>query len=265
MPYPLPMKLKAINRNVKTLANVLHNAARPGYLPVMANKALRRLEREETASSAAWARERLVPAKILCTKHDHRLWAEAESWYEYFLPRAQERLAQVDVPMGGAGEVRLLYFLVRWRKPEHVLETGVAAGFSTEAILAAMMANGRGTLHSSDFPYVRLRSPEKHIGILVSDEHKRRWRLHLEGDRRNLPRILDQAPRIGLFHYDSDKSRGGREFAWRTVYPHLEPGAVCVMDDIHNNLFFRNLVAKTNRPWAITGSPEWPLGVWGLD
>lgn len=247
------------------LANTARNAIRPGYLPVMAGKVVARLERDESAEATQWAQEHVVPAGKLCAHRDPALWAETEAWHDKFEPRAKAHLERVGVPLGGGGDTRLLYFLVRLLRPEHVIETGVAAGFSTEAILAAMTANGKGTLHSSDFPYFRLSSPEEHIGTLVSDAHKDRWQLHLRGDRGNLPVILREAGPVGLFHYDSDKSRRGRRFGLKAIRPALEPDAIVVMDDIHNNLFFHDLVSEEGRPWAVTGSERWPVGVLGLE
>jgi hypothetical protein len=35
------------------------------------------------------------------------------------------------------------------------------AGFSSSAILTALKENGEGILYSSDFPYFRIKNPEK--------------------------------------------------------------------------------------------------------
>ncbi|WP_169985775.1 hypothetical protein [Microbispora sp. H10836] len=43
---------------------------------------------------------------------------------------------------GGAGGIELLYLLTRLLRPALALETGVAADWSTAAMLAAMRANG---------------------------------------------------------------------------------------------------------------------------
>lgn len=249
--------------NMNTVLNTVRNAVRPGYAPVMISKVMNRLGPDQSAAGTTWAAERVVPVERLCAHHDQGLWEETLAWHDAFMARARAVLAETGVQMGGGGETRLLYFLVRLRKPTHVVETGVASGFSTEAILAAMAANDHGTLHSSDFPYFRLSSPEEHIGAVVQDDHKDRWRLHLKGDRRNLPTILKEVGPVGLFHYDSDKSRRGREFGLSAISPVLEDGAIVVMDDIHNDLFFHDLTIATGQPWSVTGSAACPVGVLG--
>ena len=45
----------------------------------------------------------------------------------------------------------LLFFLTRFLKPNIVLETGVANGYSSKAILYAIKKNKKGSLFSSDF------------------------------------------------------------------------------------------------------------------
>ena len=45
-------------------------------------------------------------------------------------------------------------------------------------------------------------------------------------------------------HYDSDKTVHGRREALRLLAPSLRPGALIVMDDIQDNVFFAELVAS---------------------
>ena len=207
----------------------------------MLSKALRRLERTDPTEALSWSLANSQKVETICRPLDPDLWGETEEWFTGFQPEANRRLAEIGVGLGGGGNSRLLYFLTRSMQPEHVVETGVAAGWSSAAILTAIDRNGHGTLHSSDFPYFRLANPEQYIGVLVPEDLQRHWRLHLQGDRKNLPRILEEAGRIGLFHYDSDKSEAGRRFAMDLVMPRLDHNGVVVMDDIHNNLYFRDL------------------------
>jgi predicted O-methyltransferase YrrM len=146
-----------------------------------------------------------------------------------------------------------------------VVETGVAAGFSSKAILSAMAENASGELYSSDFPYCRLEEPEKYIGILVDSDLKDRWNLHIKGDRANLPTIASrlQPGSVDILHYDSDKSYSGREFALETLQPYLSTGAICIFDDIQNNWHFRDIVAQRPRDWRVFEFGSKYLGVIG--
>lgn len=245
-----------------TVTNVLRNMVRPGYGSVMLGKVLRRFEADTSHEATEWSKSQATRTEVICRSIDSSLWDEAERWFVGFKPGAQARLSEVGVNLGGGGNARLLYFLTRKMRPEHVVETGVAAGWSSSAILAAMDANGTGTLHSSDFPYFRLSEPERYVGVLVPSELRDRWRLHLRGDRLNLPAIVKRADRIDLFHFDSDKSVAGRKLAMRIVTPHLTARAVTVMDDIHNNTYFRSLAVGSSRPWCVT---DGHVGILGLE
>ena len=145
-----------------------------------------------------------------------------------------------------------------------MVETGVAAGFSSQCILSALGANGTGHLYSSDFPYFRLERPEQYVGYLVDADLKDRWTLHIDGDRKNLPRILSQVSEIDLLHYDSDKSRSGRTMAMDLLGPKLANESVLIMDDIHDNLFFRDFATRQNRPWRVFKSTNKYVGLIGI-
>ena len=63
--------------------------------------------------------------------------------------------------------------------------------------------------------------------------------LLVAGDRTNLPVIRDSIPgRIDLFHYDSDKTRSGREFALNRLAEKFKSGSIFVFDDIQDNDHF---------------------------
>ena len=97
------------------------------------------------------------------------------------------------------------------------METGVAAGWTSLAILRALK-NGEGYLYSSDFPYFRLKNPEKYVGCLARDEtNKENWFLDIRGDDIALPEISRKLNNncIDLFHYDSDKSYSEKNSAMK--------------------------------------------------
>ena len=240
---------------VRTLTR---NVLRPGYFRTMAHKLYlrtryRRRELREAPVATAWAAEQAEDMDTWATGLDAALWREAKEAGEAFRAGAQPRLRELldkGVDLGGGAAYELLYFVTRLRRPEHVLETGVAAGWSTAAVLAAIARNGRGHLSSSDFPYFQLDDPGRYVGLLVPDELRGPWTLHLDGDRRNLPRILGEGMVIDVAHYDSDKTASGREFFYETVAPKLSDDAVVVMDDIGDNLWFRDRVAA-ERPTRV--------------
>jgi predicted O-methyltransferase YrrM len=234
-----------------TLRNVARNALRPSYFPVMVRKLKERMRPAHRDEAVRWAAAQAEDVGAFARSLDPELWWEAGEWAASFEEEARAKLARLDVQLGGGGHYQLLYFLVRRLRPGVVLETGVAAGWSSQAVLTAMAANGAGTLYSSDFPYFRLEDPERYVGVLVDESLREGWHLRLEGDRANLAAFLPTIERIALFHYDSDKSIEGREFAMRAVAPKLAPDAVIVMDDIDDNTWFRDWVQASGRPFRV--------------
>lgn len=214
----------------------------------MVHKALLRLlgrarDPRSRAASRAWCSSVAENVDAFATSIDAQLWAESQAFGLRLRDVAESRLP-ANLFLGGGGHYPLLYFLTRYRVPEVVVETGVAAGFSTRAFLQAIAHNGRGFLYSSDFPYFRLSNPEQFIGILVDDELRPNWQLYVGDDRGNLPQIVRKAPYVDFFHYDSDKSYSGRAFAMDLMQRHMRPDSVIVMDDIQDNLFFRHYVER---------------------
>lgn len=227
---------------------LIRNLLRSGYLAVVTDKVLSRASeladriRHRTPASV-WAQGESKDVADLAIGLDSGLWAESQRFAAAFEPVAARRLATVGLPLGGGGHYPLLHFLTRLRRPTVVVETGVAAGWSSVSVLEALETNGNGALYSSDFPYFRLPEPEKFVGVLVEERLRTRWYLHIRGDRQNLPEILADIDHVDLFHYDSDKSARGRRRALALVLPKLTPSALVIMDDVQDNHHFQELVA----------------------
>ena len=223
---------------------------------VMLNKVRQRLAPARGLHTAQenlrWLEAYRSNFSTLATELDPVLWAETEQAVLAQEAHAKRVLDQLDVRLGGGGAYPLLYFITRYLKPGTIVETGVAAGFSSYAFLAALKANGSGKLFSSDFPYFRLPNPEQYIGIVVEASLKAGWNLFIEGDDANLPQIIQLAKTVDLFHYDSDKSYTGRAKALSVVRPAMAPDAILLMDDIQDNSFFYDLVEE-ERPasWRV--------------
>jgi len=247
-----------------TLRNIARNALRPHYLPVMARKMAARLRPSHHDEAVRWAAEQAESLPEFGAALDPVQWAVSARWAEEFRVSARARLDALAVPLGGGGQFQLVHFLVRHLQPRVVLETGVAAGWTSQAILSALDANGAGTLYSSDFPYFRLEDPEKYVGCLVDDALRPRWHLALNGDRANLAEFLPELGTIDFVHYDSDKSVEGRQFVMDAIASRLAPDAVVVMDDIDDNTFFRDWVARGDRPCRVFARGRKYVGLTGI-
>jgi predicted O-methyltransferase YrrM len=236
--------------------NILTQALHPNRMAVMAKKVGRRLADDRGLLSPrenlAWIEANCSNFAEMAVNFDGSLWKESEEVATQLEARAEAVLRSIEYELGGGGVYRFLYFITRYLQPACVVETGVAAGFSSYAFLAAIERNGKGCLYSSDFPYFRLPQPERLIGVLVEDSLKKNWRLFIEGDEANLPQILAEIAEIDIFHYDSDKSYRGRQFAMSLVAPRLAAGGIILMDDIQDNSFFHDYIIQQSVPhWRV--------------
>ena len=57
--------------------------------------------------------------------------------------------------------------------------------------------------------------------------------------------------KIDLFHYDSDKSVKGRNFAFNLIKDKISSKSVVIFDDIGDNLHFKELVEKEKLKYKI--------------
>ena len=201
----------------------------------------------DQAQNLAWLQSQAVDFAELAVARDRRLWSEAKQFSDNLATRAEAKLKEIDVELGGGGHYAMLYFLARALKPHVIVETGVAAGYSSASFLAAIERNAVGKLCSSDFPYFRLASPEQYIGLLVDEKYREAWTLHIDGDKANLARILNEVGYIDLFHYDSDKRYRSKQRSLTTIETRLSPQAHLVFDDIQDDSFFHDLVINRER------------------
>jgi predicted O-methyltransferase YrrM len=174
---------------------------------------------------------------------------------------AERRTAAVPVAMGGAANFELLYDLVRSLRPDRVLETGVALGWSSLAILLALESLGHGELVSIDMPYPGMKN-DAFVGIAVPPRLHSRWTLIRRPDRDVLRSTVRRLGSIDLAHYDSDKSRPGRAFAYPTLWRALRPNGVLVSDDIADNPVFDEFARQVERdPIVIRKDVDNCLGI----
>jgi predicted O-methyltransferase YrrM len=247
--------------------NSARNATRPGYARVMVGKVFGRVRGEgrKVDDAVVWAKPLSVPIAQYCRSIDADLWAETNEFGRSIRLRAQELGNEHGVSIGGGARAELLYFLTRLSRPKTIVETGVLHGYSSSAFLHALERNGDGgRLWSSDFPYFRERDPERLVGVLVPERLRSNWTLLLDGDRKNLPRLLRDAEPVDLVHYDSDKTYSGRRFAMNAIEPCLATRAIVVMDDIQDNLFFADWVRDRGLAPAVLGEGSYFVGATGI-
>ena len=198
-----------------------------------------------------WARKQAVSLDQFCESLDSKIWKETLDFQNNFTEYGTKIIASCDVKLGGGGCFPFLYFICRLRRPLTVVETGVAAGWSSAAILTSLQINGSGKLYSTDLPYKNRPGADRAIGLLVDDKLKAEWHLDISGDRAGLPKISKVIDNIDVFHFDSDKSYQGRKFGYETVKNNLANDAIIIFDDIQDNFHFKELVEDNNLSYKI--------------
>lgn len=129
----------------------------------------------------------------------------------------------------------LLYLICKLLRPEIVVETGVANGFSSTLILKALMENQKGKLYSIDFPNQPGHEINNKIGWLIPDDLRSRWGLIIGDSKQELPALIEKLGRIDVFFHDSDHSYEHILFELNTAWDAIAEGGVALADDVHMN------------------------------
>jgi predicted O-methyltransferase YrrM len=151
---------------------------------------------------------------------------------------------------GGPGHTNLIFTICEKLKITNAIETGVAYGWSSAAILKSL-ANRNGSLISIDMPMLKQTDYDL-IGVAVESGLQKCWELRREPDRFGLPRaIKSMGETIELAHYDSDKSYYGRKWSQEIIWKNLKIGGIFISDDVEDNTAFMEFVHKYNLEYNI--------------
>jgi predicted O-methyltransferase YrrM len=135
-----------------------------------------------------------------------------------------------------AGTAILLHAIVRQVRPHVMVETGVADGVSTAAVLAAMDTNGHGVLHSIDIA--------DDVGSLV--DNRERWKLHVVAPKpAAVAAVINSVGPIDVFLHDGDHRYVQQSREYATAWRALRPGGVLMSDDVDWSYAFIDF-AKTH-------------------
>jgi predicted O-methyltransferase YrrM len=219
----------------RTMQTVLDQKLRPGFAA------------EQRRKAEEWCAAKAITIEALPGRLPFALELEdPRSEFPEEFKAADARVAECPFKLGGAGNLGLLYSLAKAIKAERVLETGVAYGWSSLALLLAAKDFKAAKLVSIDLPYPWIGN-DKWVGIAVPQALRSHWELLRMGDREALPRALRTLGTIDLAHYDSDKSVPGRLYAYGRIWDALRPGGVFISDDIGDNGAFRDFCLSIGR------------------
>jgi predicted O-methyltransferase YrrM len=175
----------------------------------------------------------------------------ADEFLQTLLTDAKMRVESVPLKMGGGADLQLLYILSEYLSATRIIETGVAYGWSSTALLASLMNRPGSKLYSTDMPYPKMNN-EEFVGCAVPEAFKSNWTLIRLPDRAGLRRIEATVDSIDLCHYDSDKSYRGRMWAYPRLWNLLRVGGIFISDDIQDNVAFKDFASmKREEPLVV--------------
>jgi len=216
-------------------------ALRPLLLPELARQTIVILKGREPyfrENSLNYCDQNAVSVKEALSGLDSSWdFAESRELLDVETKSASSRIGESDQLMGGGASLELLYGLTKIGDCKTVLETGVAFGWSSLAILLALHSKPDSYLVSVDMPYVK-RNTEHLVGIAVPEKLRHNWTVIRRADREGIPKALKLLGEIDLAHYDSDKSPEGRKFAYPLMWSALREGGIFVSDDVSDNMGF---------------------------
>lgn len=251
--------MPSISYAVKTLSWFLK---RPALYPELARRSLQIIRgrdwhdsNKERSRADNWCEENAATVQeVLNSLFETTELKDLKNLYPEIVKFATERAGQTPVKMGGGTDIDFLYTLAQHSNARKVLETGVAFGWSTLALLLAINEQANSHLVSVDMPYPS-RENDLYVGGVVPNQLRKNWTLLRLADREGLPKALKTLGSVDLAHYDSDKSYAGRMWSYAKIWEHLRPGGLLISDDIRDNFAFRDfaesvylapLIAKTS-------------------
>jgi hypothetical protein len=199
---------------------------------------------EERAQATAWCEQhavdrRMALRQIIGTSD----FPSFDEQFKDLIVAGEEAVSKTSIPMGGGGDIELLYQCAEYLQATHVIETGVAFGWSSLALLLSLRNRPTAKLVSTDLSYPRGNS-EQYVGCVVPTDLQNQWMVIPYPDRQALPRAFKILPLIDLCHYDSDKTYEGRAWAYPRLWAALRSGGILISDDISDNFAFRDFCAQ---------------------
>jgi hypothetical protein len=145
---------------------------------------------------------------------------------------------------GDPSFARAAWCSVRHRRPDVVVETGVARGVTSRFMLDALERNGRGHLWSVDLPHLFDLGIHDETAAAVPEERRGRWTYVHGSSRRRLPGLLQSVGGVDVFVHDSLHTVRNMRFEMDCIWRVLCPGGVMIVDDVFNQAF-REFAAAT--------------------
>ena len=151
----------------------------------------------------------------------------------------------------GPGLGFLLFVLIDKEKPKTVIETGIAAGASSNLILDRLNQIRHGRLVSLDIT--------SKVGELVDEKLKEKWTIEILPKlfkRKSFINILESYPDASIFLHDSDHSVKWQIFEICSVIKYIPTIKHILVDDVNRE--FQSFVLANLTEWNLVVIDEGP-------
>jgi len=235
----------------KTIESIIWFLKNPKYIPQIFQILKRKKNKtlENTSEEATqWCKENSISQKkALKLLVDLDDFEDLTHLFPKDMKEAQDQANNCPVNMGGEGATSFIYHIVKKLECKNVIETGVAYGWSSLAILLGIKDINKAKLISNDMPYIKMDN-EDFVGCVIPDNLKFKWELQRQPDIKGIPIAMKKFNNsIDLCHYDSDKSYTGRMWASPILWNSLNKGGIFIADDINDNIAFKHFCQSVDR------------------
>jgi predicted O-methyltransferase YrrM len=249
------------------LQTLLWWAKRPKLYPqtihILTRKILHKFRAQEDTKELmeSWCAERALDTQTALTQLTGiTSFTSVDRLFADQFEHAEKIAKACPVEMGGPGDLDLLYWCAEYLKASKVIETGVAYGWSSLAILFSLKNRKDSRLVSTDMPYPN-KNNDSYVGCVVPEELRLNWNIIRYADRQALPKALNSLGQIDMCHYDSDKSYYGRMWAYPILWNALKPGGFFMSDDIGDNVAFRDFASAIKANPIVVSKDEKYIGI----
>ncbi|MBU2676273.1 MAG: class I SAM-dependent methyltransferase [Gammaproteobacteria bacterium] len=156
--------------------------------------------------------------------------------------------------------MRAVHIVCRLLKPEVVIETGVAKGFTSAAMLDALERNGMGELYSIEMPSLYI-GYTRQVGEKIPQSLRTRWHLELGPSAIVLPRLLKKLGSVDVFLYDSASSYDNQLGDLCTILASMRPGGVLISNLLITDAFIEATESFSCKWIAVEQTKPTPIGL----
>lgn len=150
------------------------------------------------------------------------------------------------------------YVAIRIMKPDIIIETGCAAGWTSALFLLVLHQNHKDDLFSIDLPPVAgqlsmdwTMPGNLQSGFLIPQELRSRWTLILGNAQSQLILLFEKIRQVDVFYHDSDHTYQHMMWEYASAWPYLSEQGLLISDDIGWNTAFWDFAIAMRRPIVV--------------